>query len=49
MDITKFNNFISGLGYSLPSGFNYSIDVGSRIRFTDKNKKVIIKTYGFKE
>lgn len=39
MDITKFNNFINGLGYSLPNGFNYSIDVGDRIRFNDENKK----------
>lgn len=39
MNISKFNDFVISLGYSLPSGFNYSINVGNRIRFSDKNKK----------
>ena len=39
MNVDKFNNFLSNLGYSLPSNFTYNIDVGDRIRFNDKNKK----------
>lgn len=38
MNISKFNDFVSSLGYSLPNGFNYSMNVGELIRFKNSNK-----------
>ncbi|OIN84591.1 hypothetical protein [Francisella sp. TX07-6608] len=39
MNITKFNDFINSIGYSLPNSFNYNIGLDELIRFADKNKK----------
>lgn len=39
MNTSKFNGFVSDLGYSLPNNFNYSIGVGEFKRFKDINKK----------
>lgn len=38
MNITKFNQFISQLGYQLPNDFNYSIGINQIVRFKDVNK-----------
>lgn len=39
MNISKFNDFVSDLGYSLSNNFNYSIGLGELVRFTDTKKK----------
>lgn len=39
MNTSKFDTFISNLGYSLPNNFNCNIGLDELIRFTDKNKK----------
>ncbi|OIN83058.1 DNA primase [Francisella sp. TX07-6608] len=38
MNITKFNDFVSDIGYSLPNSFNYSIGLNELVRFKDTNK-----------
>ncbi|QUE31394.1 DNA primase [Francisella philomiragia] len=38
MNITKFNDFVSDIGYSLPNSFNYNIGLDELIRFKDINK-----------
>ncbi|AJI45122.1 DNA primase [Francisella tularensis subsp. novicida] len=38
MNITKFNDFVSDIGYSLPNNFNYSIGLNELVRFKDTNK-----------
>lgn len=38
MNITKFNQFISQLGYQLPNDFNYNIGINQIVRFKDVNK-----------
>ncbi|AEB27871.1 DNA primase [Francisella hispaniensis] len=38
MNITKFNGFVSNIGYSLPNSFNYNIGLNELVRFKDTNK-----------
>ncbi|AJI56644.1 hypothetical protein LA02_268 [Francisella philomiragia] len=38
MNITKFNGFVSDIGYSLPNSFDYNIGLDELVRFKDANK-----------
>ena len=39
MNVTKFDDFIKNIGYSLPSSFNYNMATGGLQRFRDTNKR----------